>query len=164
MIHLLTEREIDDKLLMLFNQDVELIGSYANKFAKTRNAVQQEYISDANTRCRLKLAMCLVMVSKNHDIDVNYDDNFLTIPDHKRIFYDKMSQCTNRFLNKELTYEEYINKCSKLQMMFVEWGEDDMVREEFGVVFAAASRDENSPYYGLHDLLEGAYLRIFSRE
>lgn len=164
MIHLLTEKEIDNKLQMLFNQDVNLIGSYANLFAKTRNAVQQEFVSDSYTRCRLKLAMCLVMVSKNHDIDVNYDDNFLTIPHHKRIFYDKISLCTNRFLNKEITHEEYINKCSKLQMMFVQWGEDDIVREEFGVVFAAASRNENSPYFGLHDLLEGAYLRIFSRE
>jgi hypothetical protein len=160
MIHLMTESSLDGKIQDIYTTETQRVGGYANLFSKTYNAIQQEFLDDEKQRYLLKLVICLVMISMQHDVDVNRVDSFIFVPHHHRIFYDKLSIFTNKYLNREVTENQFVDMCVRLQLLFVNWSEEDQQKEDLGIIFAAASRDKNSPYYGLHDILESVFLRI----
>ena len=167
MIHSISRQQLNTDITSIQTFLATRIGKHVNLLVTSFNAVQNEFLNDEEKQFGILKAMWLVLVSMKADIDVTeqHRETYLTIPDRfYRIFYDNLSQLTNMFLSGTYKYDFYVQRCEKLQNLFVNWDERgdgaNQRRENIGVILAAASRDETSRYYGLHALLEKTFMII----
>jgi hypothetical protein len=161
MIHSVTEIRLDEKIATIFTRESERIGAYANKLCTTYNAAQS--LPNFEQRFQLKLFICLVMLSTQHDADLNLNDQFFSTGSRPRLFYDCISQNTDLVLNTEITVDEYIQRCVRTQRRFVHWTQANADQETVGIILATSSRDEHSPYFGLHELMKLVYIKMYNR-
>lgn len=167
MIHSISRQQLNTDITSIQNFLATRIGKHVNLLVSSFNAVQNEFLNDEEKQHGIIKAMWLVLVSMKADIDVTQRQTYLTVPDRfYRIFYDNLSQLTNMFLSGTYKYDWYVQRCEKLQNLFVNWDGDgdgqsdgaNQRRENIGVILAAASRDETSRYFGLHALLEKTFM------
>lgn len=160
MIHAVTEAQVDAKLGVLFNEEVKRIGVHAKKLGDAYNAIQLQFRYDNEIRMQTKLCLCLTILSMRHDADSRLVDEFFLTNGFHRLFYDIVSEHTNKWVNKQITYVQYIEACARTQDQFVNRTPETEELERIGCLFAAASRDSNSPFFGMHELTKQVFLKL----
>ncbi len=132
----------------------QLIGGYANDLKQVYDAAQH---TPKDMRLTIKKTLCAVLKSRAYDGDFNDIDPRIEAGARPNLFYECLSVYTDRFLNDQVTPEQYVADVHQLQTLFKNWGPLDDVLENKGVMLAAASRTKSSVFYGQHKLMKNVY-------